>query len=82
MKSDLVLSPEAPLLLLRRVLFTVARRAAADPRVRAKARQVFDEHARPAVEKTANEVRRAAARKPGEHPARAAGRVLKRLLDG
>ncbi len=70
-------------MLLRRILFSVARRAAADPRVRAKARQVYDEKAKPVLERKAREAKEIAGeRKPGEHPARFAGRVLKRLLDG
>ena len=68
---------------IRHLLFTVARRAASDPRVRAKAREIFDETARPVLTKKARDIKEAAARRsPGEHPARFVGRAFKRLLDG
>ena len=70
-------------MLLRRLLLAAARRAAADPRVRAEAKRVFDEKAKPAIERKAREMKRfAGEREPGEHPARFAGRAFRRLLDG
>ena len=71
------------LLPFRHLLFTVAKRAASDPRVRAKAKQVFDENARPVLTRKARELKEVAAEhNPGEHPARFAGRAFRRLLDG
>ncbi len=70
-------------MLIRRLLFTAARQVASDPRVRAKARQVFDEKARPVLAKKAQELKEVAREGgPGEHPARLAGRAIRRLLDG
>ena len=70
-------------MLLRRLILAAARRAVADPRVRAKAKQVFDESAKPVIERKAREVKRLAReRQPGEHPVRFAGRAFRRLLDG
>jgi len=68
---------------LRRLLLSAAQRAAADPRIQAKAREVYDQNARPVIEEKTAEMRRMAAERPkDEHPARFAGRAFKRLLDG
>ena len=68
-------------MLIRRLLLGAARRAVMNPELQARARQAFEHKARPLIRKKmsqAKEVERA----PGEHPARFAGRVVKRLLDG
>ncbi|MBT6205628.1 MAG: hypothetical protein P8Q36_02525 [Alphaproteobacteria bacterium] len=70
-------------MLIRNLLFSAARRVAADPKLQAKAKAVFNENARPVLEEKAREVKQLAAeRETGEHPARFAGRAFKRLLDG
>lgn len=69
-------------MILRQLLAMAARRAAADPTVRAKAAEVFDTHARPVIARKLQGAREAAAQgQPGEHPARTAGRMMRRLLD-
>jgi hypothetical protein len=70
-------------MILRTLFMSAARRVAADPKVRARAKQIFEENARPVIEQKAREMKQAAAEsKPGEHPARFAGRAFKKLLDG
>ncbi len=70
-------------MLIRRLLLGAARRAAMDPRVQARARQAFDQKARPLLRKKARQAKELAGeRAPGEHPARFAGRIVRRLLDG
>jgi len=70
-------------MLIRNLLFSAARRVAADPKLQAKAKAVFDQNARPVLEQKARAVKQLASeREAGEHPARFAGRALKRLLDG
>lgn len=70
-------------MILRSLFMSAARRVASDPKMRAKAKQVFDENARPILEQKAREAKQIASdREPGEHPARFAGRAFKKLLDG
>lgn len=70
-------------MILRRLFMSAAQRVASDPKMRAKAKQVFNENARPILEKKAREAKQMAAdREPGEHLARFAGRAFKKLLDG
>ena len=68
-------------MILRQLLTMAARRAAADPRVRAQAAQFYEAKAKPVIARKLQGAREAAAQgEPGEHPARLAGRVLGRLL--
>jgi hypothetical protein len=70
-------------MLIRSLIALTVRRLANDPRVKAKARELAETHARPVVDDkiaTVRQVARDAA--PGTHPARVAGRAFKRLLDG
>ena len=70
-------------LVLRHLLLAAARRAAADPRVRAKAKEIYEDKARPVLARKARELKEEAARRdPEEHPARFVGRAFKRFLDG
>jgi hypothetical protein len=70
-------------MLLRNLIGMAARRAASDPKVRAKARELAETHGRPVVERTVAGVKQAAREaQPGTHPARVAGRAFKKLLDG
>ncbi len=70
-------------MILRSLFMSAARRVAADPKVRAKAKQIFDQNARPVIEQKARDVKQMASeREPGEHPARFVGRAFKKLLDG
>ncbi len=60
-----------------------ARRLAADPRVREKARDFAVNQAKPVVERKAQAVKSAVQKaEPGTHPARIAGRAVRRLIDG
>lgn len=68
-------------MILRQLLTMAARRAAADPKVRAKAAEVYHTQARPVIERKLQAARQAAGEgQPGEHPARTAGRMIGRLL--
>ena len=68
-------------MILRHLLTMAARRAAADPRVRAKAAEFYETQAKPVIGRKLQSARQAAAEgQPGEHPARLAGRVIGRLL--
>jgi hypothetical protein len=70
-------------MILRSLFMSAARRVASDPKMQAKAKQVFNENARPILEQKAREAKQMASdREPGEHPARFAGRAFKKLLDG
>ncbi|MBN33180.1 MAG: hypothetical protein CMM46_00115 [Rhodospirillaceae bacterium] len=65
------------------MLLSAARKAATDPRLQAKAREAYEQNAKPVIDQKAGELRQMATERPsGEHPARFAGRALKRLLDG
>ena len=81
---------DQPMTLLRRMLFRAAVRVAGDPRLRAKARDVFDKEVRPRAENAwrraeprldaaRSDLREAAkAADPRRDPARFAGEVIKR----
>lgn len=70
-------------MLIRSLVALAARRVANDPKVRAKARELAETHAKPVVEEKIAEVREVARdAEPGTHPARVAGRAFKKLLDG
>ena len=81
---------DQPMMLLRRMLFRAAVRVAGDPRLRAKARDVFDKEVRPRAENAwrraeprldsaRSDLREAAkAADPRRDPARFAGEVIKR----
>jgi len=70
-------------MILRQLLTMAARRAAADPKVRAMAAEFYETQARPVINRKVDAARQAAQQgQPGEHPARMAGRVMRRLLDG
>lgn len=60
-----------------------ARRLASDPRVRAKARALAAEQVLPAMERRVKAVQKTYRQaEPGIHPARLAGRAVRRLIDG
>lgn len=68
-------------MILRTLITMAARRAAADPRVRAKAADLYEKQARPVIARKVQGARQAAAEgQPDEHPARRAGRIIGRLL--
>lgn len=68
-------------MLIRQLLTMAARRAAADPRVRAKAAELYHTQAKPVIARKAQGLRDLAAETdPRTDPARFAGRALKRLL--
>ncbi len=70
-------------MLIRSLIAMAARKAANDPRIKAKARELADIHARPVVEEKIADLKRVARdAEPGTHPARVAGRAFKKLLDG
>ncbi len=70
-------------LVFRHFFLAAARRAASDPRVRAKAKEIYENKARPVLARKARELKEAASeRTPEEHPARFVGRAFKRFLDG
>ncbi len=68
-------------MLIRNLVGMAARRLASDPKLRAKAQDFAKTHAMPVVErktKAVKDVVRGA--EPGTHPARVAGRAVRRLL--
>ncbi len=68
--------------MLRQLFSLAARRAAADPRLRAKAAEVARNHAKPLIERKLAGVRDVASKvDPRDNPAYFAGRVMRRLLD-
>ena len=70
-------------MLIRSLISQAVRRLANDPRVKAKARELAQNHARPMVNDKLEAMRQVAREaEPGAHPARVAGRALKKLLDG
>lgn len=70
-------------MLIRSLIALAARRVVNDPRVKAKARNLAETHAKPVLDEKIAEVRQVAREAaPGTHPARVAGRALKKLLDG
>jgi hypothetical protein len=70
-------------MLIRNLISLAARKVANDPRVKAKARELAETHGRPIVNDKLAAVRQVAREaEPGAHPARVAGRALKKLLDG
>lgn len=70
-------------MLIRSLIAMAARRAANDPRIKAKARELANTHARPVVEEKIADLKQVARdAEPGTHPARIAGRAFKKLLDG
>jgi len=69
-------------MILRQLLTMAARRVAADPKVRAKAAEVYHTQAKPVIARKVQAAREAAGEaQPGEHPARTAGRMMRRLLN-
>jgi len=69
-------------MLIRQLLGLAARRAAADPRVRAKTAEFVETTAKPMFARKMQGVRDVATRvDPRENPAYFAGRALRRLLD-
>jgi len=69
--------------LLRSLATLAARRLASDPRVRAKAGEFAQNQAMPFVERKAKAVQTVVRKaEPGTHPARIAGRAVRRLIDG
>ena len=69
-------------MVMRSLLTLAARRLASDPRLRQKARDLAETHAKPMVERKAKAVRDVVREaEPGTHPARVAGRAVRRLLD-
>ncbi|MEO1190759.1 MAG: hypothetical protein AAFY02_03325 [Pseudomonadota bacterium] len=70
-------------MLLRSLAMMAARRVASDPKLRAKAKDIAQTHAKPMVERKAKAVQSAVREAaPGTHPARVAGRAVKRLIKG
>lgn len=68
-------------MLIRQLLIMAARRAASDPRVRAKATELYHTRAKPVIERKAKGLRDLAAETdPRANPAHFAGRAFKRLL--
>ena len=70
-------------MLLRHILAHAARRAAANPRLRAKAAELYQSKGKPILQRKAAQIREIAQETdPREQPAYFAGRVLRRLIDG
>ncbi len=70
-------------MLLRSLAAMATRRLASDPRLREKARDMAETYAKPLVERKAKAVQSAVRNaEPGTHPARVAGRALRKLIDG
>ena len=70
-------------MLIRSLIALAARRVASDPRVKAKARELAETHGRPLLDEKLADIKQVAREaEPGTHPARVAGRALKKLLDG
>ena len=70
-------------LVFRQLLIAAARRAVSDPRVRAKAKAIYEEKAQPILARKTRELKEEVARRSsGEHPARFVGRAFRRFLDG
>ncbi|MEQ8653011.1 MAG: hypothetical protein RIC87_11150 [Kiloniellales bacterium] len=70
-------------MLLRSLAALAARRLAADPRVREKARDFAANQAMPVVERKTRAVQSVVKKaEPGTHPARIAGRAVRKLIDG
>ena len=69
--------------MLNRFLLLAARRAANDPRLRAKAADLYRERAKPVIDRKVADIREVASQTdPRRKPAYFAGRVVRRLLDG
>ncbi|MBC6406444.1 MAG: hypothetical protein GDA41_12150 [Rhodospirillales bacterium] len=69
--------------MLKSLAVLAARRLASDPKLRRKAKELADTHARPLVERKARAVHKAVTTaEPGTHPARIAGRAVRKLIDG
>ncbi len=70
-------------MLLRSLASMAVRRLASDPRVRQQAREMAETHAKPFVQRKAKAVQSVVRdAEPGTHPARLAGRAVRRLIDG
>ncbi len=70
-------------MLFRSLATMAARRLAADPKVREKARDFAVNQAKPVVERKAQAVNKVVRNaEPGTHPARIAGRAMRKLIDG
>lgn len=70
-------------MLFRSLAAMAARRLAADPKVREKARDFAVNQAKPMVERKTKAVQSVVQKaEPGTHPARIAGRAVRKLIDG
>ncbi len=70
-------------MVIKSLVGLAARRLARDPRFRAKAQEMVKTHAVPVAERKAKAVKQVVRNaEPGTHPARVAGRAVRRLLDG